>query len=354
MSKSPVFKAMLAEGGTKNLQTDMQVKILKSFLHFLYTAEVSEEDLEKYSGHLMATAHKCEVDALKSVCEEYIKKSITQDTAISFLQLAASCNSDAIKLAAMQQIKKDFKSFVNREDYQTLKGSNPTALAEALEALAISSQEDISLGSAVTSQIRSRPSSTPAATTNSTSPTVIPPFPSHPSTTQPPVLAPIYPSPSAPSPTSTSNTFNTRVVQPDSPVPLDGAIKSSYPPFSASTWPSTATPFQFTPHISTTPTFSAEKKSTAGGFDFNLWKAAPFQSPKPSPKPFKLSPASAFLSNNNNNNAGHQSLFRSPNGKSSGEEDQRAFRAGDPAYTEYHGPFGVGLPQTSQCHVNRQ
>jgi len=94
VSKSSVFKAFLAKGETKNLQTDMQVEILKSFLHFLYTAEVSEEDLEKYSGHLMATAHKCEVDALKSACEEYIKKSITQDTAISFLQLAASCNSD--------------------------------------------------------------------------------------------------------------------------------------------------------------------------------------------------------------------------------------------------------------------
>ena len=295
----------------------MELKILKSFLHFLYTAEVSEEDLEKYSGHLMATAHKCEVDALKSACEEYIKKTITQDTAISFLQLAASCNSDAIKLAAIKQIKKDFKSFVNREDYQTLKGSNPVVLAEALEALAICSQEEISLGSAVTSQIQPRPSSTPAATTNSSSTTVITQFPSNPFTTQPPVLAPIYPSPSAPSPTSTSNAFNTHVVQHDSPVPLDGAMNSSYPPFSGATWPSTAPPFQCAPHISTTPTFSAEKKSTAVGFDHNLWKAAPFQSPKLSPKPSALR-----LSNNNDNNAGHQSVFRSPNGKSSGEEDQ--------------------------------
>lgn len=341
MSKSPVFKALLAKGETKNLQTDMQVEILKSFLHFLYTAEVSEEDLEKYSGHLMATAHKCEVDALKSACEEYIKKSVTQDTAISFLQLAASCNSDAIKLAAMKQIKKDFKSFVNREDYQTLKGSNPAALAEALEALAICSQEEISLGPAVTSQIQPRPSFTPAATTNSSSSTVIPPFPSHPSTTQPPVLAPIHPSPpSAPSPISTSNPFNTFAVQPDSSVPLDGATKSTYPPLSGSTWPSTATPFQFAPHTRTTPIFSAEKKSTAGGFDFNLWKAAPFQSPKPSPKSFKLSPASAFLSNNNDNNAGHQSVFRSPNGKSSGGVDQRSFGAGDQQVS----PLATGQP----------
>lgn len=141
VAKSSVFNAMLGDGDTRNLVTDMKAEILRPFLHFLYTAELSPEDLEKYSGNLMAAAHMYEIAALKTTCEAYITKHVTEDTAVSFLKLAMDCDSKTIKLAAMKVITKDFKQFVLRDDYQSLKENNPSIIAKALEAMTISAQE---------------------------------------------------------------------------------------------------------------------------------------------------------------------------------------------------------------------
>ncbi|CAM6083830.1 unnamed protein product [Calypogeia fissa] len=141
MSKSPVFKSMLladlkdGRSGVLHLD-DMPAAALRAFLGFLYYARVSENELNQHGGHLLAAAHKFDIPPLKAQAEKYIVDNlITQENAVSFLELGSLCNSKPIKDATTKLIAVNYEAFLSRSDYNMLVQRDPGVVIEFYEEL---------------------------------------------------------------------------------------------------------------------------------------------------------------------------------------------------------------------------
>ncbi|KAL2643008.1 hypothetical protein R1flu_010595 [Riccia fluitans] len=141
MSKSPVFKSMLladlkdGRSGVLHLD-DMPAGALRAFLNFLYFAAASDADLKQHGGHLLAAAHKFDIPPLKDLAEKYIVDNlITQENAVSFLELGSLCNSKPIKDATTKLIAINYEAFLSRSDYNMLVQRDPGVVIEFYEEL---------------------------------------------------------------------------------------------------------------------------------------------------------------------------------------------------------------------------
>lgn len=141
MSKSPVFKSMLladlkdGRSGVLHLD-DMPAGALRAFLNFLYFATASDADLKLHGGHLLAAAHKFDIPPLKTLAEKYIVENlITQENAVSFLELGSLCNSKPIKDATTKLIAINYEAFLSRSDYNMLVQRDPGVVIEFYEEL---------------------------------------------------------------------------------------------------------------------------------------------------------------------------------------------------------------------------
>ncbi|MCO5601129.1 hypothetical protein L7F22_055248 [Adiantum nelumboides] len=141
--KSPAFKSLFCnpdvQGDSKALipitidVDDMSHEVLRAFVHFFYTAVVDSEVMEKNSRLLYHAAEKYEVELLKTLCEEWITKNLSDQNALSNLELAKQYNSDVVKDAVLHAASLRIDKIPSYADYQAYVEKNPGLLLELYE-----------------------------------------------------------------------------------------------------------------------------------------------------------------------------------------------------------------------------
>ncbi|XP_011863439.1 PREDICTED: speckle-type POZ protein-like isoform X2 [Vollenhovia emeryi] len=107
VAQSPVFNVMF-ENEMKEKKTnqvdidDMDPEVLKEMLRFIYTGKVT--NLEKMAGGLLAASDKYQLNTLKVLCQEALRKSLTIENAAEILILADLHSSDQLKVEAINFI----------------------------------------------------------------------------------------------------------------------------------------------------------------------------------------------------------------------------------------------------------
>ncbi|KAI5055798.1 hypothetical protein GOP47_0029319 [Adiantum capillus-veneris] len=141
--KSPAFKAMFCNPDKQEDSkattpitidvNDMSHEVLRAFVRFFYTAAVDSETMEKHSKLLYHAAEKYEVELLKTMCEEWITKNLSDENALSNLELAKQYNSDVVKDAVLHAASLRIDKIPSYANYQAYVEKNPAMLLELYE-----------------------------------------------------------------------------------------------------------------------------------------------------------------------------------------------------------------------------
>ncbi|KAH9299064.1 hypothetical protein KI387_030746, partial [Taxus chinensis] len=136
ISKSPVFKAMLenemeeSRSGTIKI-TDFSYEVLRSFVHYLYTAETFPD--EHMAFDLLVLAEKYQVKHLKIICEKFLTSKVNNDNSIMNFAFSHQHNAKHLREAALSLIIENMHTLTTREEYHVLVDKDPRLVVEIYE-----------------------------------------------------------------------------------------------------------------------------------------------------------------------------------------------------------------------------
>ncbi|KAG2663291.1 hypothetical protein I3760_16G021900 [Carya illinoinensis] len=138
VSRSPVFKAMLESEMEESLSgtikiSDVSYDALRSFVNYLYTAEVSCLD-EQVACELLVLAEKYQVNHLKAYCEKLLVSKLNWDNSVMSYSFAHQYNSKLISDAALSLITDNMDKLTKKEEYVELVEKDPRLVVEIYEA----------------------------------------------------------------------------------------------------------------------------------------------------------------------------------------------------------------------------
>ncbi|RWW42250.1 hypothetical protein BHE74_00052220 [Ensete ventricosum] len=135
--RSPVFKAMLenemeeSRSGIIKIY-DVSYDVLRSFVHYLYTAEVLLD--EHMACDLLVLAEKYQVKHLKIFCEKFMTSKVNSENAIASYAFAHRHNAKQLLEASLSLIMDNMATLTEREEYKELVEKDPRLVVEIYEA----------------------------------------------------------------------------------------------------------------------------------------------------------------------------------------------------------------------------
>ncbi|KAM3189046.1 hypothetical protein ACQJBY_067781 [Aegilops geniculata] len=145
-ARSSVFKAELL--GTMKEKTathiridDMEPKVFKALLHFIYTDSLpvmNEGDEAAFAQHLLVAADRYNMERLKVICEGKLCDHICKSTAATTLALAEQHGCGALKKACFKFLTSpgNLKAVMASDGYEHLRSSCPGVMDELVAMLA--------------------------------------------------------------------------------------------------------------------------------------------------------------------------------------------------------------------------
>ncbi|TVU24191.1 hypothetical protein EJB05_26603, partial [Eragrostis curvula] len=142
-ARSPVFMAELF-GSMKEKSTtsvrieDMEARVFKALLHFIYTDSLpeidEEEDVTVMSQHLLVAADRYSMERMKLICEEKLRGYIDVTTVGTTLALAEQHGCHGLKKACFQFLmsRSNLKATMATDGFSHLTSSCPPVLYELL------------------------------------------------------------------------------------------------------------------------------------------------------------------------------------------------------------------------------
>lgn len=112
---------------------DFEPKTFKIFLQFIYTQEISNEDI---SQELMSVAHKYEESRLQKICEDKMVSTFCEESAFKLLILGVDVGSQNLIEKASKFIADRYKEMKERVDFQSVK-KNPAAVEAIFNQFAV-------------------------------------------------------------------------------------------------------------------------------------------------------------------------------------------------------------------------
>ncbi|KAL6592670.1 hypothetical protein ACP70R_049345 [Stipagrostis hirtigluma subsp. patula] len=114
---------------------DMEPKVFKSLLHFMYTdtlPKMGEEAMSEMAGGLLAAADRYKVERLKTICEEMLCKRVDTSTVATSLVLSEKHNCRALKAACMEFLSSpvNLETVMANDGLEIVKTSCPAVLLE--------------------------------------------------------------------------------------------------------------------------------------------------------------------------------------------------------------------------------
>ena len=121
--RSPVFKAMLSSAMKESTSNEIVISdfdhdVVREFISFLYLDKCDTTAFESKS--LLAIAHKYEVKGLLIACENYLIKTVSDETAVELLQFADLYEAKDLKGKALNSIKTNFKALAKADRLKPL------------------------------------------------------------------------------------------------------------------------------------------------------------------------------------------------------------------------------------------
>jgi speckle-type POZ protein len=134
-ARSSVFMAQfLSDAATSVSISDMEPRVFKAMLHFIYTDSsptIDDDDAETI-GMLFAAAERYNLDKLKMICESILCNSISTSTAAAALAFAKQHGCLALKKACFQFLAslQNLMAIVGSDAFENLKSTQPNILED--------------------------------------------------------------------------------------------------------------------------------------------------------------------------------------------------------------------------------
>ncbi|XP_021715600.1 BTB/POZ and MATH domain-containing protein 4-like [Chenopodium quinoa] len=152
-ARSPVFRSefldKLEEGKEEITVTDVEPKVFKAMLHFIYRdALVEEADLASLSssceshiadlliGKLLAAADKYGLGRLRQLCESSLCKGISVNTVGEILALADCHNASELKAVCLRFAAENLAAVMRSDGFEYLREHCPSLQSELLKTVA--------------------------------------------------------------------------------------------------------------------------------------------------------------------------------------------------------------------------
>ncbi|PKA61319.1 BTB/POZ and MATH domain-containing protein 4 [Apostasia shenzhenica] len=151
-ARSPVFKSMffdgLKEAQTEIVITDLEPKVFKAMLHFIYKDNLDEDAMCVASGSpstsisdtlaakLLAVADKYGLGRLRLMCESYMCKDISVDSVASILALADRYHALDLKAACLRFTAENLGAVMRSSGFEYLRENCPSLQSELLKIIA--------------------------------------------------------------------------------------------------------------------------------------------------------------------------------------------------------------------------
>lgn len=111
---------------------DVSYDVLRSFVHYLYTAEVLLD--EPMALELLVLAEKYQVKHLKAYCEKFMTSKVNNENAIASFAFAHRHNAKQVLDASLSLIMDNMASLAEKEEYKELVEKDPRLVVEIYEA----------------------------------------------------------------------------------------------------------------------------------------------------------------------------------------------------------------------------
>ncbi|XP_001603620.1 speckle-type POZ protein-like B [Nasonia vitripennis] len=136
---SPVFAAMFEKNMKEQREnrveiTDVDAKVMREVLRFVYTGKVNN-DIKAIASNLFEAADKYAIDGLKKTCENSLIQGLNLMNVGNILEIADRHGAEALKTAALNFIAVHVEELANSEMFRTSMRSTCHLLGEMLNAL---------------------------------------------------------------------------------------------------------------------------------------------------------------------------------------------------------------------------
>ncbi|POO01500.1 E3 ubiquitin-protein ligase SIN-like [Trema orientale] len=168
-ARSPIFRSKFFEGSEeKNSEveiTDVEPKVFKAMLHFIYRDSLTEDvQLETSSSSpvslvsdsltakLLEAADRYGLDRLRIMCESHLCKDISVKSVAEILALADRCKASELKAVCLRFSAENLAAVMRSDGFEHLKEHCPSLQSELLKTIA-GCDEDCSSGGGKTRSV---------------------------------------------------------------------------------------------------------------------------------------------------------------------------------------------------------
>ncbi|KAG6484525.1 BTB/POZ and MATH domain-containing protein 4-like [Zingiber officinale] len=160
-ARSPVFKSQFYENPNDEenniIISDMEPKVFRAMLHFIYRDSFIEDDETtksdspesspsgRMAAKLLAAADKYGLERLRLLCEANLCKDLCVDSVANTLSLADHYHATELKAACLKYVAENLGAFMRSSGVEYLKENCPSLQSEILKIIA-GWEEDCSSG----------------------------------------------------------------------------------------------------------------------------------------------------------------------------------------------------------------
>ncbi|KAE9596260.1 putative chromatin remodeling & transcription regulator BTB-POZ-MATH family [Lupinus albus] len=151
-ARSPEFRSKFFDGLNVDNQeiivTDLDTKVFKAMLHFIYRDTLMEEVdevssttssdfpiLETLTAKLLAAADKYGLERLKLMCESRLCKDICVNSVANILTLADNCHATELKAVCLKFAAQNLAAVMRSEGFESMKEKCPRLQSEILKTI---------------------------------------------------------------------------------------------------------------------------------------------------------------------------------------------------------------------------
>jgi len=139
MARSNVLRTMFnndMQETNQNQMTiiDMEPAVVKCFLNFIYTGEVSSEDLKENAMKLLGVADQYELKGLTKLCENELMTTVDNDNVLAMIMKADQFNADILMKVCMKWIVANQKYIVKQEGWKEVLVRFPNLMIDMIDS----------------------------------------------------------------------------------------------------------------------------------------------------------------------------------------------------------------------------
>ncbi|KAI4308329.1 hypothetical protein L6164_031413 [Bauhinia variegata] len=161
-ARSPVFRSKFIDGLDEEKEevivTDLEPKVFKAMLHYIYRDSLTEDTemspsssfiespvSESLTAKLLAAADSYGLDRLKLMCESRLCKDICVSSVANILTLADNCHATELKVVCLKFAAENLAAVMRSDGFVAMKENCPWLQSEILKTIA-GCEDDCSSG----------------------------------------------------------------------------------------------------------------------------------------------------------------------------------------------------------------